>query len=180
MRLHAIVSDLETAETAIAGGATVVQLRCKDAPTQELVQLGVPVRQLCHERGVTFVVDDDVEAALELHADGVHLGHHGRGGGLALRHGLLIGMTACHVDDAVAAERAEAAYLGAGPVWGDDAIGLEGLAAIAAAVSVPVVAFGGVDASNAADCIRAGARGVAVRRLAADPAAVRAALDAAL
>ncbi|MGZ4257913.1 MAG: thiamine phosphate synthase, partial [Gaiellaceae bacterium] len=73
------------------------------------------------------------------------------------------------------------------PVWAtpskpdaDPPIGLDGLAEICAAVSVPVVAIGGVDASNAAECIRAGAAGVAVVRAARDAAAVRAAIDAAL
>jgi len=78
-------------------------------------------------------------------------------------------------EEAVRAERAGAAYIGAGPVWetpskpdADPPIGLAGLAEICRAVSVPVVAIGSVDASNAADCIRAGAAGVAVIRAAAD------------
>ena len=73
---------------------------------------------------------------------------------------------------------ADADYLGVGPVWetpskddADPAIGLEGLRAICAAVDLPVVAIGGIDASNAADCIRAGAAGVAVIRAATDPGA---------
>ena len=85
------------------------------------------------------------------------------------------------------AERAEAAYVGAGPVWrtptkpdADPPIGLEGLRAICEAVSIPVVAIGGVDATTAAACIQAGARGVAVVRGATDAAAILAAVDAAL
>jgi thiamine-phosphate pyrophosphorylase len=77
--------------------------------------------------------------------------------------------------------------VGAGPVWAtpskpdaDPAIGLEGLAEICRAVSIPVVAIGGVDVFNAADCIRAGAAGVAVVRAARDARALRAAIDAAL
>ena len=77
-------------------------------------------------------------------------------------------------------------YIGAGPVWAtpsktdaDEPIGLDGLAAICEAVSVPVVAIGGIDASNAADCIAAGARGVAVIRAVSEAQAVRAAVDAA-
>ncbi|HEY8844627.1 MAG TPA: thiamine phosphate synthase, partial [Gaiellaceae bacterium] len=77
--------------------------------------------------------------------------------------------------------------VGAGPVWAtptkpdtDPPIGLEGLAEICRAVSVPVIAIGGVDSSNAAACIQAGAAGVAVVRAATDAAAVRAAIDAAL
>jgi thiamine-phosphate diphosphorylase len=91
------------------------------------------------------------------------------------------------VEEARTGEARGAGYVGAGPVWAtpskpeaDPAIGLEGLAEICRAVSVPVVAIGGIDASNAADCIRAGAAGVAVIRAATDAERLRAAIDAAL
>jgi thiamine-phosphate pyrophosphorylase len=187
VRLHAVVSDLDTARLAVEGGATVVQLRLKGLSTEAVVAAGQPYRELCWERAVTFVVNDDVQAALELDADGVHLGRSDSGGGLAIKHGLLLGMSAAGVDEAVSAERAEAAYIGAGPVWAtptkpdaDPPIGLDGLRAICDAVSIAVVAIGGVDASNAADCIDAGACGVAVVRGALDARAIRAAVDAAL
>ena len=183
MRLHAIVEDLETAKTAVAGGATVVQLRRKGASTEELVEAGRPFREL----PVTFVVNDDVEAAIRLSADGVHLGRKDGGAERALEAALLLGLSAAAVVEAQAAERAGAAYVGAGPVWAtpskpdaDPAIGLQGLREICASVEIPVVAIGGIDASNAADCIRAGAAGVAVIRAATDAAALRAEIDAAL
>ena len=175
MKLHAIVRDVETAERAVAGGATVVQLRIKDAPTAEVVAAGRPIGGL----PATFVVNDDVDAALELGADGVHLGRSDEGGERALAAGLLLGLSASSVEEAVDAEARGAAYIGAGPVWAtpskqdaDPPIGLDGLAAICRAVSVPVVAIGGIDASNAADCIRAGAAGVAVIRAAGDACAL--------
>jgi thiamine-phosphate pyrophosphorylase len=178
MRLHAIVTDLETARAALAAGATVVQLRLKGS-TEELVQAGQGFGDL----GATFVVNDDVEAAIELGADGVHLGQDDPGAGRARAAGLLLGRSASTLDQAVAAD---ADYLGVGPIWAtpskvdaDPPIGLDGLREIAAAVSPPVVAIGGIDASNAAECIRAGAAGVAVIRAATDPA-LRAAIDAAL
>jgi thiamine-phosphate pyrophosphorylase len=100
--------------------------------------------------------------------------------------GLLLGASAASVVEAREGEALGAAYIGAGPVWAtptkpdaDPPIGLEGLAEICRAVSLPVIAIGGVNASNAADCIRAGAAGVAVVRAANDAAAVRAAVDAA-
>ena len=178
MRVHAIVDDLEGARWAVTAGATVVQLRVK-APTEELVRRGRGLREL----GVTFVVNDDVEAALELHADGVHLGQRDVGAARARRAGLLLGRSASTVEQAVAAD---ADYLGAGPVWAspskEDAeppIGLDGLRAICDAVSLPVVAIGGIDATNAAECVRAGAAGVAAIRAASDPA-LRRAVDEAL
>jgi thiamine-phosphate pyrophosphorylase len=183
MKLHAIVDDLETARIAVAGGATVVQLRLKGASTLGVIEQGGPVR----ERPATFVVNDDAEAAVALAADGVHLGQSDVGAELALAAGLILGLSASTVEEAIEAEKNGAAYIGAGPVWATPsktdaapAIGLDGLAAICAAVSIPVVAIGSVDASNAADCIRAGAAGVAVIRAARDSKAIIEAIDAAL
>lgn len=183
MRLHVLVDELEVARRAVAGGATVVQLRLKGAPTEEVVERGRPFRRL----DATFVVDDDVEAALRLGADGVHLGRDDEGADRALAEGLLVGLSAWDVGEALAAERAGAAYIGAGPVWStpskpdaDPPIGLDGLVGIADAVSIPVVAIGGVDATNAGACIAAGAEGVAVIRAAADARALREAIDGAL
>lgn len=183
VRLHAIVEELDTARAAVEGGATVVQLRLKGASTDEVVEAGRPFREL----PTVLVVNDDAEAAIRLGADGVHLGRADSGAERALEAGLLLGVSACSVSEARAGEREGAAYIGAGPVWAtpskadaDPPIGLDGLAEICAAVTVPVVAIGGVDASNAGDCIRAGAAGVAVIRAARDAAALRAAIDAAL
>ena len=186
MKLHALVDDLETARLAVEGGATVVQWRLKNVPRVEVVERGRSTRSLCARFGVTFVVNDDIEAALMLGADGVHLGRNDEGADRAREQGLLLGLSATNLEEARAAD-GEADYIGAGPVWptpskadADPAIGLEGLRAICDATTVPVVAIGGIDASNAEDCIRAGAVGVAVVRAARDAASVRAAIDAAL
>jgi thiamine-phosphate pyrophosphorylase len=186
MRLHAIVSDLETAKIAIEGGATVVQLRLKGAPTEQVVDEGRPYRHLCSLHGVDFVVNDDVEAALELGADAVHLGQDDEGGERAIAAGLAVGVSAASKEEARAAAQLPAAYVGAGPVWAtpskEDAvppIGLEGLKAMRG-LPVPVIAIGGIDVTNAADCIRAGADGVAVIRAARDARRLRAVIDEAL
>ncbi len=185
MRLHALVDDLETAELALEGGATVLQLRLKRRPAAEVVERGRPFRELATAHGATFIVNDDVDAALSLGADGVHLGQSDPGREQARKVGLLLGVSASSVAEAVDAVEAGAAYVGAGPVWStpsktdaDSPIGLDGLAAICDAVRVPVVAIGGVDATTARACVDAGAAGVAVVRAAADAAAVMAALDA--
>jgi thiamine-phosphate pyrophosphorylase len=186
VKLHAIVDDLETARIALEGGATVVQWRLKDVPRVDVVERGRAARSLCARYGVPFVVNDDVEAALMLGADGVHLGRDDAGATAAKEHGLLLGLSAVSLDEARAAD-GKADYIGAGPVWStpskpdaDPPIGLDGLHELCTAVSTPVVAIGGVDASNAADCMRAGAAGVAVIRAARDAAALRRAIDAAL
>jgi thiamine-phosphate diphosphorylase len=176
--VHAIVADLEAARRAVAAGATVVQLRVK-APTAEVVTRGGGFGEL----EATFVVNDDVEAALELGADGVHLGQSDPGAERARVAGLLLGRSAVTFEQAV---EADADYLGVGPIWetpskddADPPLGLAELERICVAVSVPVVAIGGIDASNAGACIRAGAAGVAVIRAATDPA-LRRAVDEAL
>jgi thiamine-phosphate pyrophosphorylase len=186
VKLHAIVDELETARIAVEGGATVVQWRLKDVPRVDVVERGRATRSLCARYGVPFVVNDDVEAALMLGADGVHLGREDEGTETAKEHGLMLGLSAATVAEARAAD-GRADYIGAGPVWAtpskpdaDPPIGLSGLRDLCEAVSTPVVAIGGVDATNAADCIRAGAAGVAVIRAARDAAALRQAIDAAL
>jgi thiamine-phosphate pyrophosphorylase len=178
VRVHAIVEDADTARRAIESGATVIQLRLK-APTADVVARGRGLRGL----GATFIVNDDVDAALELGADGVHLGQSDGGAERARQRGLVLGRSATSCDEAVAAE---ADYLGVGPIWetasktdATTPLGLEELARICAAVTVPVVAIGGIDSSNAAACIAAGAAGVAVIRAATDPA-LRKVVDEAL
>jgi thiamine-phosphate pyrophosphorylase len=178
VKVHAIVTDLDTARQAVAAGATVVQLRVK-APTAEVVERGRGFRGLL----ATFVVNDDVEAAIALGADGVHLGQSDVGVDAARAAGLLLGRSVATLEQALAAD---ADYLGVGPVWetpskldADPAIGLDGLHEICEAVAVPVVAIGGIDASNAGECIHAGAAGVAVIRAATDPG-LRRAVDAAV
>ena len=145
-----------------------MQLRLK-APTDVVVARGGGFREL----GATFIVNDDLEAAIALEADGVHLGQSDPGAERARAAGLLLGRSAVNYDQALAAD---ADYLGVGPIWetpskhdADPAIGLEELARIAAAVRIPVIAIGGIDAANAAACIAAGAEGVAVIRAATDP-----------
>jgi thiamine-phosphate pyrophosphorylase len=179
VRLHAIVTDFEAAVRAVEGGATVIQLRLKGAPTGDVIETGRPFVDL----PATFVVNDDVEAALALGADGVHLGGDDPGAERAVERGLMLGTSASSVDEALAGQQLGAAYIGAGPVWAtpskpdaDPPIGLDGLRKICWAVSIPVVAIGGIDATNAADCIAAGAAGVAVVRAAADSRAVSEAL----
>jgi thiamine-phosphate pyrophosphorylase len=185
VKLHCIVEDVDTARVAVEGGATVVQLRLKEAPTLAVVEAGRPICELCRDANVTFVVNDDVEAALALNADGVHLGRRDVGKELARAAGLMLGISASSMYEAISLE-GQAAYIGAGPVWetpsktdASPAIGLDGLAAICEAVRVPVIAIGGIDASNARDCIVAGAKGVAVVRASRDARAVLAAVDAA-
>jgi len=168
-------STRDVVEAAIAGGVDVVQLREKDRSARERYHLGRKLRVLTREAGVTFVVNDRVDLARAIDADGVHLGDDDLPISVAresLGEDAVVGRSVSFVEDAVAAERAGADYLGVGAVYStgskddiDDeeyAIGPERVADIAAAVDVPVVGIGGVDADNAGAVIEAGADGVAV------------------
>jgi thiamine-phosphate pyrophosphorylase len=165
-------SLLEVARSAIRGGATVVQLRDKEATTRELMETGQRLRALTRQMGATFIVNDRADVALAVEADGVHLGVDDLPVPVARRlmgPEAIIGFSPETVEEARQAEADGADYLGVGAVFGTgikpDAgspIGLEGLGEIVRAVSIPVVAIGGITAANAARCIRAGAAGVAV------------------
>jgi thiamine-phosphate pyrophosphorylase len=163
---------LQIVASALEGGATALQLRDKKATPRDLLPLGAEMRRIAHHYGAAFLVNDRLDLALALEADGVHVGPEDLPPLEARRlmpSPRQVGVSARRVEEAVAAEKAGADYLGAGPVFSTgtkpDAglpIGLEGLAAIAAAVSIPVVGIGGIHEGNAASVIDAGASGVAV------------------
>lgn len=156
---------------ALAGGATFVQLREKHATTTELVELGRPIKLLCQEAGVPFVINDDVEAACLLDADGVHVGQDDESCARArelLGPHKIVGVSARTIEQACAAEAAGADYLGVGAVFGtstkSDAVEVspKGLRAITQAVSLPVVAIGGLNSENIRSLGDSGADGAAV------------------
>ena len=186
MKLHVLVDALEPARVAVENGATAVQWRLKEVPRVDVVERGRATRSLCARHGVPFIVNDDVEAALMLGADGVHLGREDDGAEAAKEHGLMLGLSATTLEEAQAAD-GRADYIGAGPIWATPSkpdaappIGIDGLRELCAAVSTPVVAIGGIDASNAAECVRAGAAGVAVMRASNYADAIVRAIDEAL
>lgn len=157
---------------AIAGGATAIQLRGKDWGGRRLVEVGHRLRALTREAGVLFFVNDRLDVALAVGADGVHLGQDDLPLAEARRIAgpdFLIGISVEDEAQALAAEAGGADYLGAGTVYptgskadAGEPIGLDGLARIARRVRIPVVAIGGIHAGNAPDVMRAGAAGVAV------------------
>ena len=112
MRLHALVADLATAQRAAAGGATIIQLRCKEAATGDVVALGGQVRYL----GPELVINDDVEAAIALGVT-VHLGQSDEGLERAQGAGIPFGLSVSTVTEALRAQSRGARYIGAGPVW---------------------------------------------------------------
>ena len=156
---------------ALAGGVTCVQLREKDAPRAEVVLRARALAPLCREAGVPLIVNDDVEAARLAGADGVHVGQSDAAcadARAALGPDAIVGVSVQTVEQALAAQEAGADYLGAGAVFGtptkDDAVitGTDGLAAICAAVDIPVVAIGGLNERTLPALAGSGADGAAV------------------
>lgn len=162
----------EIAEAAVRGGATAVQLRMKEEPARAMVQAAREIAALCRAAGVAFVVNDRIDVALAAGAGGAHVGQDdlpARDARALLGEDLLLGVSASTEDEAVAAWRSGADYLGVGAVYATatkaDAgapVGLARVRAICRAVPIPVVGIGGITAENAAEVIRAGAAGVAV------------------
>ena len=158
-------------EEALAGGATFVQLREKDAPQAEVVLRARALAPLCREAGVPFVVNDDVEAARIAGADGVHVGQDDAACVEArekLGPDAIVGVSVQTVEQALVAQADGADYLGVGAVFGTptkpDAadVGTDGLAAICAAVDIPVVAIGGLNERTIPELAGTGADGAAV------------------
>lgn len=174
---------LETVAAAVQGGATLVQLREKNAATGVFVAIALKLKTLLDAHNIPLLINDRLDVALACGAHGVHLGQDDMP--LALARQILgpdkvIGISAANVAEALAAQRGGADYLGVGAIYATptkaDAgapLGPEGLKAITARVDLPVVAIGGMKAHNTALMRQNGARGVAVVSgimAAADPA----------
>ena len=165
-------SLVKVVRAAIAGGASVVQLRDKAAGTREMIALGRTLREVTRECRVPLIVNDRVDVALAVDADGVHVGREDMPAGVAralIGDGRLLGVSAETVDEARAAERNGADYLGVGDVFGTASkpdtgtpVGPTRIAEIVQAVAIPVVGIGGITLSNARQVIEAGAAGIAV------------------
>jgi thiamine-phosphate pyrophosphorylase len=157
----------EVALAAVEGGATAVQLRAPGLDDDKLWAVARLLAPRVRERGVLFIVNDRVEVALQSGADGVHLGQDDLSEVESAQRGrLVLGVSVESSVQARAAEEMGADYLGV-TVWATTTkpearpVGLEGLRSVVASTSLPVVGVGGVDPSNAAEVIGAGATGVA-------------------
>jgi len=185
-------TTVEIVEAAVEGGVSVVQLRDKDRSVRERYETGQRVRELTRDAGVALIVNDRVDLAALLDADGVHLGDDDlpvRTARRLLGEDAVVGRSVSTVAAATEAEAAGADYLGVGTVYRTGSkndipeethgVGPERVRDIAEAVDIPLVGIGGVTAENAAAVVAAGADGVAVITAitqADDPAAATAAL----
>jgi hydroxymethylpyrimidine kinase/phosphomethylpyrimidine kinase/thiamine-phosphate diphosphorylase len=156
---------------ALRGGVSVLQYRAKDKGRELCLDEGGELKQLCRNFGVAFVVNDDVQLALALEADGVHLGQDDGSVSSAremLGPGRIIGKSTHNLDEALQAEQDGADYIGFGAMYPTDSknvthiAGTAGLAAIRDRIRLPIVAIGGITTTNACRVIDAGADAVAV------------------
>ncbi len=160
---------VEMVEKALKGGVRTVQFREKSMSGKEMYSVARDLRRITDEYDAIFIVNDRVDVAMAAGADGVHVGQSDLPAEV-IRDFFdgIIGVTAHTVEEAVKSEK-HADYLGVGPVFrtttkrdARNPIGLEGLRKIVESVNVPVIAIGGINIENAADVLRAGARGIAV------------------
>ena len=165
-------SNAQVLQAALRGGVTVVQYREKDASARQMVEQALELRELCRAHGVPFIVNDRVDVALAVDADGVHVGQDDLPAAFARKligPDKILGVSAENVEQALAAIAAGADYLGVGAIFSTatkadagEPIGIPGLIKIARASTIPIVGIAGINASNAGSVIRAGAAGVAV------------------
>jgi thiamine-phosphate pyrophosphorylase len=163
---------IEGAREALQGGADVIQFREKKMDTGEMIRVCEIIQTLCRQYDAIFIVNDRIDVALAMDADGVHIGQKDMPATIARRligpHKIL-GVSAGNGEKAKKAEVDSADYVGTGmifPAGIKKAVGVaKGVAVlreVSRAVKVPVVAIGGIDCDNAASCIEAGAAGCAV------------------
>ena len=161
----------DVVETVLQNGATFLQIREKDLAEDAFEAEAERLKTLCAQHGVPFVVNDSVEIALQCEADGVHVGQSdikGRDIRAIIGPDKILGISAGTVEEAVAAEKAGADYIGVGAVFPTDTkknatpMTMELLKEIVSSMSIPVVAIGGISADNILQLSGSGVDGVAV------------------
>lgn len=166
-------SHLDVAKAAIAGGANVIQLRDKSASSLELYREGLRIRELTSRAGALFIMNDRLDLALAVDADGVHLGQDDLPLPAARKligADRIIGVSVENPEQAAVAEAQGASYVAIGPIYeareskGDAGppVGPQAVAAIRKATRLPIVAIGGIKAHHIAEVIGAGADSIAV------------------
>lgn len=162
----------DVARAALAGGATIIQLRDKTASTRRLLEIAQIIRLLTRQAKALFIVNDRLDVALAAEADGVHVGQDDLPVEIARKiagGNFIIGASATSLEEARRAAAAGADYLGIGTIFptgsksdAGTALGLEILGQIKQATNLPVIAIGGITADNAPSVLKAGADGLAV------------------
>ncbi|MBE6044875.1 thiamine phosphate synthase [Clostridium thermopalmarium] len=159
-------------EAAIKGGVTLVQVREKDASTREFYKIAKEVKEITSKYNIPLLINDRIDIALAIDAEGVHLGQSDMPIKLArkiLGEDKIIGISANTLEEALEAQKAGADYLGIGPVFYtgtkkdiDEPIGVHGLKEITQNIRIPSVAIGGINKENAESVLETGVNGISV------------------
>lgn len=158
-------------EESLKGGATMIQLREKHLDHEHFLKEAKEIKELCSKYQVPFLINDDVDLAVEVDADGVHVGQHDMEAGEVRKKigpNRILGVSAQTVEQALLAQQAGADYLGVGAVFPTgtkddaDAVSIQTLGEICRAVSIPVVAIGGIGQHNVMQLAGSGICGIAV------------------
>ncbi len=164
---------LDAVASALKGGVDILQLREKNMPANKIIELGKKVKLLCAEYGATFIVNDRVDIAYVLDADGVHLGQDDmdiESARKILGNNAIIGISTHAPAQAQKAIADGADYIGMGPVFttptkpGRQSVGLEYVKWVSENIKIPAFAIGGIDLDNVQDVVNAGAKKIAVVR----------------
>jgi len=165
-------TTIEIVKAGVAGGVTCVQLREKHCSTHKFIEEALSVKKYLKENKIPLIINDRVDVAQAVGADGVHLGQTDMPLKMArdiLRDSMVIGISTESLEDAIRAEKDGADYIGISPIFAtptktDTALplGLEGLKKISQVVKLPKVAIGGLNQKNAGEVILNGADGIAV------------------
>ena len=161
----------EQVEKAIKGGVTFVQLREKNLDEESFLSEALEIQELCRKYNIPFIINDNVEIAKKINADGVHVGQSDMKAGnvrAILGKDKMLGVSAQTVEQALLAEKEGADYLGVGAVFPTgskadaDDVSFKTLKEICSAVNIPVVAIGGIGAGNVSKLKNSGISGIAV------------------
>jgi len=171
-RVSGGLSHSDVAKKALEGGAGMIQLRDKEAPLRSLLPEALEIAELCRSFGATFIVNDRLDLALAVGADGVHLGQEDLPAKAARRllgKGRLLGISTHSLEQALKAQEDGADYIGVGPIFktgtketGYEPRGPSLIRDIRLNVTIPILAIGGITLENVSEVITAGADGVAV------------------
>ncbi|MFC1595844.1 thiamine phosphate synthase [Candidatus Margulisiibacteriota bacterium] len=164
-------SSIETLKELIAAGVKIVQLREKDKSKQDILNLAAIFRTLTSKASVTLIINDHIDIALEVGADGVHLGQDDNPGSTARRQapGLIIGVSTHNLEEARKAERDGATYINIGPIFatqtktvGIHPLGVDMIKTISENISIPFTVMGGIKENNIKQLVAAGASRIAM------------------
>lgn len=165
------LSHTEIAEKAIAGGVRTIQLREKNIPQKELCKEALTIRTLTLRHRTTFIINDYVDIALVVNADGVHLGQEDmpiKETRKILGRNKIIGISTHSLKEAIDAQKAGADYVGFGPVFktttknAGHPKGINALLGIKKHIKIPVIAIGGITIENASEVLKCGVDAIAL------------------